>query len=353
MRPLRTVVLLATFSISVACSSIGPPTLDRDRLDYSSAISSSWQRQMLLNIVKLRYGDTPLFLEVDSVINQYTVEASAGAEVAPNSREDLALIGGKYIDRPTVTYVPLSGQAFTKRLLTPVSPVSLFALAQAGWPIDFIFHIAVRKVNGVSNLSGGLLATPADPRFDRLLEAMRRVQESGNLSLLIEGGGREQASDEDSAVVLVVGEPTPEIEDDLRFIRETLGLQPRSGGFRISYGGLASSPNEIAVLSRSALEIMMELGQSIKVPDEDVESGRTTQSLYHETATAARPLITIGVSKDRPESALTAVRYRDSWFSIDDRDLWSKRTMTFMLFLFSLTDTGTGGSGPVVTIGAG
>jgi len=308
---------------------------------------------MLLNIVKLRYGDTPLFLEVDSVINQYTVEASAGAEVAPNSREDLGLIGGKYIDRPTVTYVPLSGQAFTKRLLTPVSPVSLFALAQAGWPIDFIFRIAVRKVNGVSNLSGGLLATPADPRFDRLLEAMRRVQESGNLSLLIEGGGREQASDEDSAVVLVVGEPTPEIEDDLRFIRETLGLQPRSGGFRISYGGLASSPNEIAVLSRSALEIMMELGQSIKVPDEDVESGRTTQSLYHETATAARPLITIGVSKDRPESALTAVRYRDSWFSIDDRDLWSKRTMTFMLFLFSLTDTGTGGSGPVVTIGAG
>jgi len=308
---------------------------------------------MLLNIVKLRYGDTPLFLEVDSVINQYTIEASAGVEIAPNSSDDLALIGGRYTDRPTVTYIPLSGQAFTKRLLTPVSPVSLFALAQAGWPIDFILRIAVRKVNGVSNMSGGLLETTADPRFDRLLESMRRVQKSGNLSLRIQGGGREQATDEDSAVVLVIGEPTPEIEEDLRFIRETLGLQPRSGGFRISYGGLASSPNEIAVLSRSALEIMVELGQSIKVPDEDVESGRTKNSLYHEAATATRPPITIHASRDRPDSALTAVKYRGTWFSIDDRDLESKKTMTFMLFLFSLTDTSTGGAGPVVTIGAG
>ena len=108
------------------------------------------------------------------------------------------------------------------------------------------FRIPVGRFEGVQEATARIAGTAYQ------LEAMRRVQESGNLSLLIEGGGREQASDEDSAVVLVVGEPTPEIEDDLRFIRETLGLQPRSGGVRISYGGLASSPNEIAVLSRSA-----------------------------------------------------------------------------------------------------
>ena len=33
---------------------------------------------MLLNLVKLRYGDAPVFLDMSSVINQYTVEASVG-----------------------------------------------------------------------------------------------------------------------------------------------------------------------------------------------------------------------------------------------------------------------------------
>ncbi len=51
------------------CVAVGPPTVARDRLDYVSAISESWKRQTLLNLLKTRYYDAPVFMDVASVIN--------------------------------------------------------------------------------------------------------------------------------------------------------------------------------------------------------------------------------------------------------------------------------------------
>ncbi len=61
------VVLLLLAGLT-GCASIGPATVARDRFDYITAISDSWKAQMLLNLVKLRYGDAPVFLDVASVI---------------------------------------------------------------------------------------------------------------------------------------------------------------------------------------------------------------------------------------------------------------------------------------------
>src|ERR1700752_4295164 len=63
-------VALLIFAGLSGCASIGPPTVARDRFDYISAISDSWKAQMLLNVVKLRYADSPVFLDVTSVITQ-------------------------------------------------------------------------------------------------------------------------------------------------------------------------------------------------------------------------------------------------------------------------------------------
>ena len=63
-------------SLVAACTSIGPGTVPHDRIDYASSIGNSWKEQTLLNIVKLRYADMPIFLEVAQVIAGYQLQSA-------------------------------------------------------------------------------------------------------------------------------------------------------------------------------------------------------------------------------------------------------------------------------------
>src|SRR5436309_2149994 len=68
----------------VGCRGIGPGTVARDRYDYSASISESWKRQTLLNIVKLRYLDPPIFVDVGQIVSGYSLETgvSAGGQIS-------------------------------------------------------------------------------------------------------------------------------------------------------------------------------------------------------------------------------------------------------------------------------
>ncbi len=114
------------------CSAVGPATVQRVGFDYTSAISDSWKQQMLFNIVKIRYGDAPVFLDVASVINQYSVESQVNllfgwAYPVTAGATNTQSIGGaaRYVDRPTITYSPITGQKFARSLMTPIPPTAL------------------------------------------------------------------------------------------------------------------------------------------------------------------------------------------------------------------------------------
>lgn len=62
----------------VGCSSLGPWSITRDRFDYTTAISDSWKDQMLMNLVKLRYGEPPVFLDIASLISSLMTPIPAG-----------------------------------------------------------------------------------------------------------------------------------------------------------------------------------------------------------------------------------------------------------------------------------
>ncbi|MBP1599379.1 MAG: hypothetical protein H6Q05_4756, partial [Acidobacteria bacterium] len=50
----RIMISLWALLLLCACTGIGPLTVSRDRFDYTAAISDSWKRQMLFNMVKIR-----------------------------------------------------------------------------------------------------------------------------------------------------------------------------------------------------------------------------------------------------------------------------------------------------------
>src|SRR5262249_22606789 len=139
------------------CHSIGPGSVPRDRSDYSDSISESWKKQTLLNIVKLRYLDPPIFVDVGQIVAGYQLQMAA--TVGGNISSERAVQGnslnlggaGTYIDRPTITYVPLTGNKFIKGLMTPLPPDSVFFMIQSGWPADAVLFAALASLNGLKN----------------------------------------------------------------------------------------------------------------------------------------------------------------------------------------------------------
>lgn len=348
---LRPLAVIFAVLCAAACTRIGPGTVRHDRFDYNAALADSWQEQILLNIVKLRYLDTPVFLDVASIVSGYTLEGtvSAGGSLFPNTPDDEVVLGaqGKYTDRPTITYAPLTGPDFVKSLMTPLSPPAVLFLLQSGYPADFVFGIAVDSVNGLQNRRGvGARTRPADPEFYSVLELLREIQLSGAVEVNIK-----PMEDKQEAVYMVF-QKREERGENSRVLRELLGLDPEATEFRVFYGGAARGGRQIALLTRSMMHIMIELASYVEVPERDLAEQRATPAIAGGGDEKHR-LIRIHSTAEEPADAFVAVPYHGHWFWIDDRDLVSKRTFTFLMLLFTLAHQGPTQNLPLVTIPAG
>jgi hypothetical protein len=359
-RGLPTLLLGLTLLGGAGCT-IGPSTMTRDRFDYTAAVAESWKSQMLLNLVKLRYSDTPVFLDVGQIVSGYTVQSSftvAGnvfntsgpVPGVPNSSLGLGA-QGQFTDRPTITYAPLMGERFARSLMTPVPPAAILSLVQAGYPIDLTLRLTVHTLNGLRNRFGGTARRrPADPEFYELLARLRRIQDSGAIGLRVQRAGRDEAT-----LLTLRQKADPNIEADILMVRQLLGLDPQGGEFRVVYGAVAADNKELAMLTRSILDILLDMGSFITVPATHVQEQRVLPTPDPEVGPGGPlpPLVRIQSSAEKPNDAFVMVPYRDHWYWIDDRDLPSKGLFSFLMFLFTLVETGDKGPPPVVTIPAG
>src|SRR5512135_3658827 len=151
----KTTLIALSFTLLAlsGCTSIGPGTVMKDSFDYTGVLSDSWKQRMLINMVRLRYGDTPGFLDVASVINQYSLETgvSLSGQLARTGAGDTFVgIGGHgtYTDRPTITDMPLSGEKFARSLMRPLPPSAVVGMIEAGYPIDLVLRVCVESLNG-------------------------------------------------------------------------------------------------------------------------------------------------------------------------------------------------------------
>ena len=69
------------------CTHLGPKTVAVDRFDYSTAIADSWKQQTLLNIVKLRYMDLPVFVDVASIVSGYSMQTGVSVNGTLSSQK--------------------------------------------------------------------------------------------------------------------------------------------------------------------------------------------------------------------------------------------------------------------------
>ena len=74
------ICLMAILPLSIiSCVNLGPTTLKSERSNYNLAVQRTNDEQLMLNLVRLKYRDTPFFMEVSSVASQFTLSASANA----------------------------------------------------------------------------------------------------------------------------------------------------------------------------------------------------------------------------------------------------------------------------------
>lgn len=350
------IAILVASSLSTAgCARMGPRMVIQDRINYTTAISDSWKKQMLLNMVMIRYGDAPVFLDVSSIISQSSMETSFEAGLAWSSplSGDSQSIGGatKYSNRPTITYSPLAGKKFAQTLMMPIPAISVLSLIDSGYPVEYVFRLFLNSINGVQNRHGGFSREhAADPEFYILVEKLGRIQQENAVGMRIQ-----TTVDESIMLFLFRATDDEEILKDIQDVREILGLNPNVQEFKVLFGSNPRDDLEIAILSRSLLEMLADMSSSIDVPEIHIAEKRVRPTFREENIAgkSVKPLIQIHSSQKEPSDAFVSVAYRGYFFWIDDKDFPSKKLFSFLMFVSTLTETGEDSRAPIVTIPTG
>jgi len=340
--------------LMAGCVGTGPSSIARDRFDYVTSVSDSWKRQMLLNLLKVRYTDAPVFMDIASVINSYELTGDVnlfGQLAKADAGDQIAGLGvaGRYADKPTITYQPLAGDKFTRSLMLPIPIPSILFLIQSGYPADIVLRICVDSINGFRNSYGGPgRPQSGDAKFRELMDAIRESQAAGGL-------GMKMKSSTDRQVVVMFLRPSTDeaIAAPVRKVRELLALDESADEYSFVYGNYPENNREITILSRSIMQVLIDFSSYIDVPAEDLAEGRVYGIKRTPEQEGMFPsLLNVRCGPSAPVDAHVSVNYRNRWFWIEDRDKQSKLMFNFMMLLFSLTETGSAQAAPMVTVPA-
>jgi hypothetical protein len=339
---------------AAGCRSMGPDRIRSGRDDYNAAIQQTSSEQLLLNIVRLRYRDIPLFLEVTSVTTKFSTGASTAATgaFASGTRSTFGLAAGAtYTESPTVTYAPLQGEQFVTQMLTPVNLNTIVLLYHSGWSVDRILRLCAKSMNGLQNAPGASGPTPAlAPEFrdfQRASALLREMQQGGGVELGLNTEAAQPA-------LLHLRDEAPLSEAAREFSR-LLGVTDGEARYGLSAGLYAPGAEHITVSLRSLMAILFYVSQGVSVPDAHAAAGlvtitRETDGSEFDWSEVTDGLIEVRSGMESPATAYVAVPYRGAWFWIDDADLASKSTFALLMQLLALQSGEVDSAAPVLTL---
>jgi hypothetical protein len=350
-------VLTLVVLCGLGCQHIGPRTIKDDRIPYNEAIAQSWKQQTLLNLVRLRYGDLPEFVDVSSIVNGYeranVTSGSLGTDILPHRSTDSVIalgLGGSHslIDRPTISYAPQGNSEFVRNLTSPLTPLAILNLIESGAPADVVFEFTVESINGIRNRGFTGEYQEGDPEFQTIIRTLRRAQDSGLTSFRV----KSSPSDPEQHTLLVIKEADipEELQRETKELRQLLKLDQDSREFEIVFGLLPQNRHEIALRTRNVIRIMNYLSLYVQVPICHLAEGRALD--WGEVMATEEPPFTVYSGCEPPEDCFTSVEYAGHWFWIDHRDFSSKRAMSYLKVLLALVDTQKKDAAPALMIRA-
>ena len=271
------VVLVA--SIATGCTAISGNVLrdNRDKFNEISQITNA--EQLLQNIVRLRYANSPYFLEISSVSTSATMAGSlsisgntigAGLGLSPNTVISPAV---SYSQTPSFVFQPLTGEKFARQLLRPVDLRTLALLRTAGWDLREVLLVMVDNINGIPNAPAATQFTsevvPENAEFRRVVDLLERLEASGLVQVGVDSGPPAQDPRNDIVLSLQIDRAAAATPDGQELIRR-LALDPAALTYRLVAAAAGGGGKNIAVKPRSVLAAMRYLSKGMDVPDADL-----------------------------------------------------------------------------------
>ena len=358
-RPLAVLAAVAVPLVAVSCETTGPRGIAAGRSAYNEVITRTGDEQVLGMIVKHRYDESFGMLDVTSVTSQLHVTAETAINVGagdPDSYDGNLVpfsAGFTYEETPTISYVPVSGEALMTRLVAPVTLSQTLTVGQLSRVPGQAFALMVNRVNGLTNASAGAGAAggptgEGGTDFRRVGELLAAVQTQGCGDYVLTG----------DAHFLLLHDYKGAHDDLVRELLQKLRLtafEPDGRELLVPIrAGLGTPPQGDAILieTRSVLDLLRVVGDEIEIPAPHLQAGLVAPS---PEPASSHPFIRIRSAPEQPQDAAVAVSHRGWWFYIDATDVASKRDFVLLRAVISmgLESEPKSRAEPVITLHAG
>lgn len=128
---------------------LSPITLNRAVVAYDDSVTDSIAKQLLINIARAQHHQPVHFTGVSNIAATFDFRVSAGATPALTGEASKALMplfGGSVAENPTFSIVPIEGEEFTKRLLTPFQETKFILLLRQRYDIDLMLRLMAQEL---------------------------------------------------------------------------------------------------------------------------------------------------------------------------------------------------------------
>jgi hypothetical protein len=183
-------LILAGLFYSLAVSGcLSPITLNRAITTYDEAVTDAISKQLLINIARAHQHQPIHFTGVSNIAATFDFRVSAGATPALTgeaSKTLMPIFGGSVAENPTISMVPIEGEEFTKRLLTPFQETKFLLLLRQRYDIDLLLRLMAQELRiSEHGQEVAYRNTPADrtgyEMFRRVVTHLSAIQDQNQL----------------------------------------------------------------------------------------------------------------------------------------------------------------------------